>query len=121
MMQSLACGLIRAPRHQELQRMERDGISDPGSHRGAEIPEQSCPRGTDLVPILRVLWIGLQPQGLVITPSRTLWLIAHPITEPWVVEERRLRVVGEALVEAAGDRRGEFVVEASNSMDDRMG
>ena len=101
--------------------MERDGISYSGSNRGTEIPEQSRPSGADVVSILGVLWISLQPQGLVITPPRTRGLIAYPITEPRVVEERRLSVVGEALIEAASDWRGEFVVEPSDSMDHGMG
>ena len=54
--------------------MERDGIGDPGSNRGTEIPEQRRPRGADLVAILGVLRIGLQPQCLVVTTSRTLGL-----------------------------------------------
>jgi hypothetical protein len=121
MMQSLACGLVGALRHEELQRMDRNSVSDTRSNRDPEIPEQSRPRSTDLVPVLGVLWIGPQPQGLVVTPSGALGFVSYPVTEPRVVEERRLSVVGEALVQTAPGRRGEFVVETGDSMNDGMG
>jgi hypothetical protein len=101
--------------------VERNSIHDAGSNRGAEVPEQSRPCGTHLVPVLGVGWICLQPQGLVVTTSGARGLVAHPVTEPRVVEERRLSVVGVALVEAECYGRCEFVVEACNAMNDGVG
>jgi hypothetical protein len=70
---------------------------------------------------LGILRIGFQPQGLVVTPSGAFGLVAYPVPESRIVEKRRLSVVGEALVDAAGDRRGELIVQARNAMYDGMG
>ena len=64
MVESLACGVVRAAWHEELQRVKGDGIGDPRPNQAAEVPEQSRPGGTDLVAILGILRIGLQPKGL---------------------------------------------------------